>query len=157
MAASVGGSAGGKSAPAAAAPARLSANYFMAQALQISEAAGNGLLDGIYAGASPIMKAAQGRDAFVAQSRDVLARSGSATGRDWVSVRREVVPGGQPQASGAPPPGDYVVVLIGAETGVGRGRLETITFHRDSDNQWRLCGFVAATLGQTAPSTNPQK
>ncbi|NMN03857.1 MULTISPECIES: DUF4019 domain-containing protein [unclassified Novosphingobium] len=142
-------------APAQAQPARLSANYFVAQAIQVSEAAASGLLDGVYATASPIMKAAQGKQAFVAQTRDIFNQSGTATARDWVSVRRESV--GASTTQGAPPPGDYIVVLLGVETGPQRGRLETVTFHRDSDNQWRLCGFVAAPVGQPAPTTTPKK
>lgn len=144
-------------AAAQAAPVRLSANYFMAQAIQISEAAGSGLLDGIYQSASPVMKAAQAQQAFVAQTRDVLTRSGTATARDWVSVRREVVPPSATTAPGAPPPGDYAVVVLGVETGPQRGRIETVTFHRDADNQWRLCGFVAAPVGQPAPTTSTPK
>lgn len=151
------GSPATAAAPAqpAAGPARLSANYFMAQAIQVSEAAAGGLLGGIYEISSPVMKAAQGKQAFVAQVRDVLSQTGSATGRDWVAVRRETVSG--TSAPGTPPPGEYVVVVLGVETGPQRGRLETITFHRDSDNQWRLCGFVAAAVGQPAPTTNPKK
>ena len=136
-------------------PARLSANYFMAQAIQVSEAAASGLLDGIYASASPVMKAAQGQQAFVAQAREALNQTGAAKGRDWISVRRELV--AVTSAPGAPPPGDYVVVVLGVETGPQQGRIETITFHRDNDNQWRLCGFVAAPVGQPAPTTNPKK
>lgn len=140
---------------AQAQPARLSANYFMAQAIQVSEAAASGLLDGVYATASPVMKAAQAQQAFVSQTRDILSRSGSATARDWISVRRESV--GASTTQGAPPPGDYVVVVLGVETGLQRGRLETVTFHRDSDNQWRLCGFVAAPVGPPAPTTTTKK
>lgn len=149
--------AGGKPVSAAPAPGRLSANYFLAQAIQISEAAEMGLLDGIYASASPVMKAAQGRDAFVAPTKAEIERTGKATGRDWLAVRRELVPSQSAATKGAPPPGEYVVVVLGVDTTPGAGRIETITFHRDADQQFRLCGFVSAAIGRAAPSASSPK
>lgn len=136
---------------------RLSGDYFMVQALAISAAAANGAFDEIYAKAAPLMKAAQGQQAFVTQLRNSLTGNGAAVSRDWLSIARHIVPASPAPAPGAPPPGEYVTVVLALETEAQGGRTETISFHRDSDNQWRLCGFVVAAFSAPSPTALPKK
>lgn len=135
-------------APAApAAPRQLSGNYFIMAALRASEAVANGQAGAVYDAASPVMKAAVNRDAFMQQVDSAAARDGKPVARFWRDVHRDVVTG--PSRPGAVQPGEYVSVTVVAVSATKTVRIETVSFHNDGDNTWRLCGFAMrpATAG----------
>lgn len=86
--------------------------------------------------ASAVTKKSVGRDAFIAgigKSRQPL---GKATGRNWVSVRRQF---GDGQAL---PSGLYASAEFLVEFANKRTMRELVSFRLDEDGTWRFSGYV---------------
>ena len=92
--------------------------------------------------ASPIMQARVPKAQFIADTAQQRARLGTVQTRDWLSVGRTVVI----KAGGSLPVGQYITVRLNS---IGQnGRMdEILSFHLDSDRQWRLAGYALVTPG----------
>lgn len=87
--------------------------------------------------ASPVMKASVPQERFIANTAQRRALLGSIRSRDWMSVMKVPVT----RAEGSLPPGQYVSVRFATAGTNGRTMEEVISFHQDTDGQWRLVGY----------------
>ncbi len=92
--------------------------------------------------ASPIMQSRVPKAQFIADTAQQRARLGTVQTRDWLSVGRLVVS----KAGGSLPVGQYLTVRLNSAGQNGRMD-EILSFHLDTDRQWRLAGYALVASG----------
>jgi len=86
---------------------------------------------------SPIMKASIARDLFISSTAQQRAMLGSITARDWTAIMRVIIS----QKSGPLPPGRYMSVRFRTTGQNGKSLEEVVSFHLDTDGQWKMAGY----------------
>jgi hypothetical protein len=86
--------------------------------------------------ASAVTKKSVTRDAFIAGINKARQPLGKSSGRNWVSIRRQVGDGK------ALPPGLYASAEFLVEFAGKRTMRELVSFRLDEDGTWRFSGYV---------------
>lgn len=86
---------------------------------------------------SAVMRQRVPKEQFIATAAQSRAQLGSVRTRDWTAVQRVLVT----QAGGQLPPGQYMTVRL-LTVGQNASKEEVVSFHLDSDGQWRLAGYA---------------
>jgi hypothetical protein len=87
--------------------------------------------------ASNVMKTATTKERFTTTMRARVIDSGPIAPVDWYAVTRTRVTQQTPNV----PLGDYLTVGVLGTNKKGTTVRTTVTFHLDSDNNWRLAGY----------------
>lgn len=123
-----------------AAPAAMTSDPFIQNALALVQALPTDSGASAYDASSNVMKQALTRDQFIQSIQSANRSMGQVFRRDWIKVERLSIPArtdGQP----APvPAGEYVTVQILASNAQGAARLEQVSFRLDEDKVWRVTG-----------------
>jgi len=109
-------------------------------ALLIVNAVTHGGAPQVWDASSPVMKTIVSRDLFVQSMQQRTASAGELKNLTWRSIIR--VQMAQPQ--GQLPAGSYLSVAV---SGVGSNNqqvVQTVSFHLDDDQRWRLIGISAS-------------
>ncbi|MGI4777469.1 MAG: DUF4019 domain-containing protein [Janthinobacterium lividum] len=107
-----------------------------AQVLQMIDA---GQAENVWDNASPILKAQVSRQQFNGKSNDQRKAFAASGGRLWLNVSRNRFPQAAPPA---PPAGLYANVVFLTPGSAGETLSELISFRLESDNRWRVVGYV---------------
>lgn len=95
-----------------------------------------GKSDNVWDGASPVAKKIVAKDAFVKQVAADRKMLGAVKSRSVASI-------GRSSGGGAAPAGNYVNVAFATQFANAKAPVrELVSFHLDSDNQWRVTGYT---------------
>jgi hypothetical protein len=83
-----------------------------------------------------VAKRLAGKESFVRRIAEDRQRLGAVVSRKWVAVTRTAYPAG-----GAAPQGNYVSVVISTKFARPQQVRESISFHLDADDIWRVAGY----------------
>jgi hypothetical protein len=125
--------------PAAAAqpaPGAIEPNAIRDAAQRVAMAMDAGQAAKLWDEASAITRKSVTRDAFIAGISKSRQPLGKATGRNWVSVRRQAGDG-QALPSGLYASAEFLVEFAGKRT-----MRELVSFRLDEDGTWRFSGYV---------------
>ncbi|AKM08173.1 DUF4019 domain-containing protein [Pelagerythrobacter marensis] len=147
MAASSGLAAQGRNGPAAqaggsppaAVPVQLGPSEFLNAALHIVAAVDRYEMGDIWDKSSPIMQASIARDRFVGNTAQQRAMLGAVSNREWRAIMRVVI---SPSDNGPLPPGRYMSIRFATAGQSGITMEEVVSFHLDTDGQWKLAGYT---------------
>ncbi|WP_422059886.1 DUF4019 domain-containing protein [Sphingopyxis sp.] len=91
----------------------------------------------IWEKSSPIMKASVAKDQFIASVAQRRATLGGVTGRDWIAIMRVIIS----EKTAPLPPGRYISVRFRTTGQSGKSLEEVVSFHLDTDGQWKMAGY----------------
>lgn len=106
---------------------------------QILQQIDGGQVGWVWDNASPVMKTQVSKEQFGGRSLE-RRRGFTAIGdRVWVTVSRNRFPKAAPPA---PPEGFYANVVFTTPGATGESLSELVSFRLESDNKWRVTGYV---------------
>ncbi|AIF48484.1 DUF4019 domain-containing protein [Dyella japonica] len=123
-----------------AAQADLDPGHFVDAAFKALAAVESGQAGLVWDMASPVMKSATTRVAFIDSEAMHASANGQLATRQWFSINRNRIDGNSGDKH--IPPGSYLTVLFVGSNKAGQTLQQNVTFALDSDGIWRLAGIV---------------
>lgn len=115
----------------------ISPNQWLDAAASVLSAMDGNKAGDLWDGASPAVKKAVQRNAFLTQSAATRKSLGAAANRTWIAVRRMQVASG-----GNAPAGLYTSVELQTTFAANKVGNELISFRLDEDGTWRFAGYT---------------
>ena len=119
------------------APAVLGPTDFVMASMQVVATIDRFDMGSVWDRSSAVMRQRVPKDQFITTAAQARAQLGSIRSRDWTAVQRVQIS----QAGGQLPPGQYMTVRL-RTVGQNATKEEVVSFHLDSDGQWRLAGYA---------------
>lgn len=116
----------------------LNPKEFVDAAFNLIDSINAGQAGSIWDAASPVLKAAQQREPFIAAMRQRTATHGPLTSRRWRAVTRMIQDKATPQL----PAGEYLTVAFIGLDKAGAVVSGTVSFRLEKDSVWRLAGYA---------------
>jgi hypothetical protein len=116
----------------------LDPRQFVDAASHIIDAASAGQAGSLWDTASPVLKAVDRRDQFIAGLSQRVAANGVISPHQWVAITRTHNPKPTQQLAA----GDYLSVAFIGTNRAGALVRGTVSFHLDTDAVWRLAGYA---------------
>lgn len=111
---------------------------FVDAAWNLIDAIDAGQAGSIWDGASPVLKASQQRDRFIAVMRQRTAANGPLSSRRWRAITRTI----QEKATPQMPAGEYLSVAFIGINKAGAIVHGTVSFRVEKDSRWKLAGYA---------------
>ena len=123
-----------------AAQADLDPAHFVDAALKALVAVESGQAGLVWDAASPVMKSATTRVAFIDSEAMRALANGQLVTRQWFSINRNRIDGNSGDKN--IPTGNYLTIIFVGSNKAGQALRQNVTFVLDSDGIWRLAGIV---------------